>query len=158
MKAAAVDWENSREHEVSVGLAGVQVDRLYRVVIVREDFNNKKNQNFEVFINPEIVKYEGSIVEDFEGCLSVKDVYGKVPRHSKVRVKALNLEGKEIRVKAEGFLAKIFQHEVDHVNGKLFVDHIKDKPKAFYKLGETGKIEELDDDERDDIFTQIFED
>jgi len=158
MKAAAVDWENSRDHEVSVGLAGVQVDRLYRIVIVREDFNDKKNQKFEVFINPEIVKYEGKVVEDFEGCLSVKDVYGKVPRHSKVRVKALNLEGKEIRVKAEGFLAKIFQHEVDHVNGKLFVDHIQDKPEAFYQLGESGKIEDLTDEQKTQIFAQIFQD
>ena len=156
MEAATIDWEESREHEVGVALAAVQVDELYRIVVIREDFNDKKNKKFEALINPEIVKYEGEIEEDFEGCLSVKDVYGKVPRHTKVRVKALNLKGKEIRMKAEGFLARVLQHEIDHINGKLFVDHIEDKPEAFYQLGNTGKIEELDDEQRTTIFAQIF--
>lgn len=151
MKSATIDWENSREHEVGVALAAVQVDKLYRIVVIREDFDDKKNTNFEVFINPKIVKYEGEIVDDYEGCLSVKDVYGKVPRHTKIRVSALNEKGREIRIKAEGFLARVFQHEIDHTNGKLFVDHIQDNPEAFYKLGETGKIEELNDEERTSI-------
>jgi peptide deformylase len=57
-----------------------------------------------------------------------------VPRYTKVRVKATDLEGKEFRVTAEGFLARIFQHEIDHTNGIVFIDHIKDEPKAFFKL------------------------
>jgi peptide deformylase len=158
MESATLDWENSREHEVGVALAAVQINKLYRIVIIREDFNDKNNTTFEVFINPEIAKYEGEIEEDFEGCLSVKNVYGKVPRYTKVRVKALNLDGKEVRLKAEGFLARVFQHEIDHTNGKLFVDHIQDKPEAFYKLGETGKIEELENAEKELFFTQIFKD
>jgi peptide deformylase len=85
MKSATIDWENSREHEVGVALAAVQVDKLYRIVIIRENFDDKNNTNFEVFINPKIVKYEGEVVEDYEGCLSIKDVYGKVPRYTKVR-------------------------------------------------------------------------
>ena len=59
MELATIDWENSRAHEVGVALAAIQVDALYRVVVIREDFNDKKNKNFEVLINPEIVKYEG---------------------------------------------------------------------------------------------------
>lgn len=156
MEAATVDWEDNREHEVGVALAAVQVDKLYKVVIVRNDFNNKEDKGFQAFINPEIVKYEGDIEDDFEGCLSVKDVYGKVPRHTKVRVKALDIEGKEIRLKAEGFLARVFQHEIDHTNGKLFVDHIKDKPEAFYKLGDTGKIEDLSDEQKQEIFSILW--
>ena len=156
MKSATIDWENSREHEVGVALAAVQIDRHYRVVVIREDFNDKKNTNFEVFINPKIVKYEGEIEEDFEGCLSVKDVYGKVPRHTKVRVDAMDENGKSIRVKAEGFLARVFQHEIDHTNGKLFVDLIKDNPEAFHKLADSGKIEELSDEERKDIFSILW--
>ena len=66
MENATVDWENSREHEVGVALAAVQIDKLYRVVIIRDDFNDKKNKSFQAFINPEIVKYEGEIEEDFE--------------------------------------------------------------------------------------------
>lgn len=156
MKSATLDWENSREHEVGVALAAVQIDRLYRVVVIREDFNDKTNTDFSVFINPKIVKYEGEIEEDFEGCLSVRDVYGKVPRYTKVRVDALDENGKQIRVKAEGFLARIFQHEIDHTNGKLFVDLIKDKPEAFYKLAENGKIEDMSDDEKQDIFSILW--
>jgi peptide deformylase len=156
MKSATLDWEASREHEVGVALAAVQVNKLHRVVVIREDFDDKNNSNFDVFINPKIVKYEGDIVSDFEGCLSVKDVYGKVPRYTKVRVAAMDINGREIRVRAEGFLARVFQHEIDHTNGKLFVDHIKDDPEAFYKLGESGKIEELTDEERQSIFRILW--
>jgi peptide deformylase len=127
-----------------VALAAVQIDKLYRIVIVREDYNDKNNDRFTVFINPEITKHEGEVKADFEGCLSVPNIYGKVPRHSKVRVKALDLDGKQFRVTAEGFLARIFQHEIDHTRGKVFIDHIKDDPAAFYRLGKDGKLEELD--------------
>lgn len=144
MKAATLDWEDSRKHEVGVALAGVQIDKLLRIVIIREDTEHKENRNFIVFINPEITKYEGEIIEDYEGCLSIKDVYGRVPRHSKVRVKAKNLECKEFRVTAEGFLARIFQHEIDHTNGIVFIDHIKDKMDSFYKLDDSGELKPLD--------------
>lgn len=144
MTEAALDWENSRPHEVSAALAAVQIDALERVVIIRSDFDDKESKEFMTLINPEIVKYEGNIVEDYEGCLSVKDVYGKVPRHSKIRVKAINVEGKEVRFKATGFLARVIQHEIDHTNGVVFVDHIKDKEDAFYKLDERGELVSLD--------------
>lgn len=156
MESATLDWEASREHEVGVALAAVQINRLERIVVIRNDFNDKNNKKFDVFINPKIIKYEGEIVEDFEGCLSVRDIYGKVPRYSKVRVSALDENGREIRIRAEGFLARIFQHEIDHTNGVLFVDHIKDNPQAFFKLGDTGKIEELSDEERKDIFSILW--
>ena len=85
-----------------------------------------------------------AIEEDYEGCLSVPDVYGKVPRNTKVRVKALDEEGREFRVTAEGFLARIFQHEIDHTNGVVFIDHIKDNLRAFFRLRQDGHLEELD--------------
>jgi peptide deformylase len=110
---------------------------------VRDDFEDKDNKSFHVFINPEIIKLEGELEEDYEGCLSVTDIYGKVPRNNKVRVRALDENGKPVRVKAEGFLARIFQHEIDHTNGVMFVDRIKDKREAFYKLTPEGKLEEL---------------
>lgn len=144
MQDATIDWENSRDHEVGVALAAVQVDQLLRIVVIRNDFDNKDDHTFTVFINPVIAKYEGDIEEDYEGCLSVPHVYGKVPRHTKVKVKALDLEGKEFRVTAEGFLARIFQHEIDHTNGIVFIDHIKDNPKAFFHLKDDGHLEALD--------------
>lgn len=146
MTAAALDWEASRPHEISAALAAVQIDRLERVVIVRSDFDDKSSNEFTTLINPEIVKYEGKLVEDYEGCLSVKDVYGKVPRYSKIRVKAVNTEGQEVRFKAEGFLARVIQHEIDHTNGIVFIDHIKDSTAAFYRLDESGELEPLNYD------------
>lgn len=143
MKAATLDWEDSRDHEVGVALAAVQINDLRRVVVIRDNFDDKSNREFQVFINPEITKYEGDIVEDYEGCLSIKDVYGKVPRHSKVRIKAMNLDGQEVRVKAEGFLARVFQHEIDHTNGIVFIDHIKEQEEAFYTLTPKGNLEKL---------------
>jgi peptide deformylase len=144
MEDATMDWDKSRPHEVGVALAAVQIDRLYRIVVVRSDYNDKDNHDFTVFINPEIVKREGEIKADFEGCLSVPDVYGKVPRYSKVKVKAIGVNGKPFRVTAEGFLARIFQHEIDHCDGKVFIDHIKDDPEAFYRLDEEGKLQPLE--------------
>lgn len=144
MKSATISWEQSREHEVGVALAAVQVNHLYRIVVIRNNYDNKDDLTFTTFINPVITKLEGDIEEDYEGCLSVKDIYGKVPRYTKVRVKALDEQGKEFRVAAEGFLARIFQHEIDHTNGVLFVDHIKDHPDAFYRLKDDGVLQQLD--------------
>lgn len=144
MQEATIDWDQSREHETGVALAAVQIDRLYKVIVVRNDYGDKDNHDFTVFINPEITKLEGEIKSDFEGCLSVPDVYGKVPRHTKVRVRALDLNGKKFRVTAEGFLARIFQHEIDHCNGIVFIDHIKSDKDAFYHLNAEGKLEPLD--------------
>jgi peptide deformylase len=144
MQEATLDWEDSREHEVGVALAAIQVDRPYRVVVIRNDFDNKKDRTFTVFINPVITKYEGQIEEDYEGCLSVPDIYGKVPRYSRVRIKAQDENGREIRVTADGFLARVFQHEIDHTNGIVFIDLIQDNDEAFYKLKEDGHLEKLD--------------
>ncbi len=130
----------------SAALAAVQIDHLDRVVIVRSDFDDKKMREFTALINPEIVKYEGEIVTDFEGCLSVKHIYGNVPRHSKVRVKALDIDGNEIRIKAEGFLARVLQHEIDHTNGLVFIDHIRDQKDAFFTLDQKGELQPLDYD------------
>ena len=147
MTDASLDWEDSRPHEISAALAAVQVDRLERVVIVRSDFDDKTVREFVPLINPEIVKYEGEQVSDYEGCLSVNGFYGKVPRYSKVRVKALDIEGNEVRFKAEGFLARVIQHEIDHTNGIVFIDHIRDKTDAFYRLDDKGELQPLDYDE-----------
>ena len=144
MIAATISWEESREHEVAVGLAAIQVDNLYRVFIVRDDFEDAKNKNFTVFINPEIAKKIGPIEEDYEGCLSVPEIYGKVPRYQGVKVKALDRTGKTFRVTAYGFLARIFQHEIDHLNGIVTIDHIKGKKDAFYRLLPEGGLEQID--------------
>jgi peptide deformylase len=146
MEAATISWDQSRDHEVGVALAAVQIDRLYKIVVVRNNYDNKDDHSFTTFINPEITKFDGDVIEDFEGCLSVPNIYGKVPRHEKVKVKALDGNGREFRVTAEGFLARIFQHEIDHTNGIVFIDHIKEKPEAFHRLDEKGKLISVDYD------------
>ena len=140
MKLSTLDWEDSREHEVGVALAAIQIDQPYRVVIVRNNFDDKNDREFRVLINPEITKYEGQLYDDYEGCLSIKDIYGKVPRYERVRVKALDEKGREFRITAEGFLARVLQHEIDHTNGVVFIDHIKDDTDAFFTLTAEGKL------------------
>ena len=149
MLAATLDWEASRPHEVAVALAAVQIDRLHRVVIVREDFDDKDNKNFTILINPEIVKCEGEMITDHEGCLSVKEVYGKVPRYSKIRVKALDEDGNEIRLKAEGFLARILQHEMDHLAGKVFVEYLSPLKRERIKTKMLKKTREEQKEQKD---------
>lgn len=145
MTSASLDWENSRQHEISAALAAVQLGVHERVVIVRSDFDDKENQDFTALINPEIVKYEGEEVADYEGCLSVSNgIYGLVKRASKIRVRATNIHGEEVRFKAEGFLARVIQHEVDHTKGVVFIDHIRDNPQAFYHLEPNGELVPLD--------------
>ncbi len=140
MESATLDWEASREHEVGVALAAVQINELYRAVVIRNDFDNKEDLSFTAYINPVITKYEGKILEDYEGCLSIKDIYGRVPRYEKIKVKALGLDGNEFRVNATGFLARVFQHEIDHINGIVFIDHIKEVPDAFFTLDTDGHL------------------
>ena len=141
MIAATLDWEAHRPNEVAVALAAIQIDKPVRIVIIRADFDNKENKNFQVLINPEITKYEGEIITDYEGCLSVKDVYGKVPRYSKVRGRAIDINGNQIKIKStDPFLSRVLQHEVDHTNGICFVDHIAHNQDAFSVLTKSGDL------------------
>lgn len=139
MESATLDWEEHRPHELGVALAAVQVGKMKRVVVIRNNFDNKDDRTFIALVNPEIVKLEGEIAYDHEGCLSVPDVYGLVPRHTKIRVKALDEHGKEIRLKADGFLARVLQHEIDHTHGIVFIDHIREQD-VFFKLDAEGKL------------------
>lgn len=140
MKSATIDWEKSRKHEVGVALAAVQINHLLRIVIIRNNCDDKSDISFTTFINPEITKYEGEVTEDYEGCLSIKNLYGKVPRHERVRVKAIDEKGQSFRVTAEGFMARVLQHEIDHTNGVVYIDHIKDHPEAFFNLDDDGHL------------------
>jgi len=155
MKLATIDWEDHRDYEVGVALAAIQIDQPYRIVIVREDFDDKNNHKFMVLINPEVIKQSGKLVDDYEGCLSVQDVYGRVPRFEKITIRALNEQGQKIKFSTKGFMARVLQHEIDHLNGKLFVDLIKQNKNAFYKLDDTGQLIELDyvkDIKQSDLF------
>jgi len=107
-----------------VGLAANQVGVLKRVVVI--DLHSKTERQGKeqiVLINPEIVAQEGEVVKE-EGCLSLPGLYRKVKRAAYVKVKAQNLEGEEFEIEGEGLLARALQHEIDHLNGIVFIDRL----------------------------------
>lgn len=146
MIASSLAWEEEHEFELSAAMAAPQLGYNKRIIVVREDMSNKDNVNFVPLINPVVIKTEGKIIEDCEGCLSVPSIYGKVGRPYKARIKAVTENGEEVRLKATGFLARTLLHEIDHLDGVLFIDHIKDQTDAFYKLNNKGDLEPLDYD------------
>jgi peptide deformylase len=117
-----------------VGLAANQVGVSLQLAVIdlssREDAEDR--HPLLVFINPEIISQEGATVEE-EGCLSIPDFSEKVKRAAKVRVRAQDRTGKTFEIEAEGLLAKAFQHEIDHLNGLLFVDHLSPLKKSIFK-------------------------
>ncbi len=139
----SLEWEKAHPYELSAAMAAPQMGINQRVIIVRDDLNDKENNSFTALINPEVIKTDGKIIKDFEGCLSVPEIYGLVGRPHKVKIKATLEDGNEVRVKAEGFLARTLLHEIDHLNGILFIDHIKDDPDAFYRMNDKGDLEKI---------------
>ncbi len=105
-----------------IGLAATQVDVHKRLLVT--DVSADKTEPL-CFINPEIIDREGSIITE-EGCLSVPEIYAKVERAERVRVRALNRDGMEFEIDADGLLAVCVQHEMDHLEGKLFVDYLSE--------------------------------
>ncbi|WP_147819072.1 peptide deformylase [Salidesulfovibrio onnuriiensis] len=114
-----------------VGLAAPQVGESIRLICV-DQTGPKERGDLMVMINPEITSCEGS-VDSEEGCLSCPEFTGKVKRSEKISVKAVDPEGKEICMEAEGYLAVIIQHEVDHLNGVTIVDRSSSLKKAMYR-------------------------
>ena len=106
--------------ENGVGLAANQVGVLKRVFVASHD---QVKGNEQVYFNPRILKKEGW-VKEFEGCLSVPEYYEPVKRAKRVSMRAMTLDGKTVEVKAEGLLSRIFQHEIDHLDGILFIDRL----------------------------------
>ena len=145
MRKLSTDWEAKHPYELSAAMAAPQMGVNKRIIIIRDDMEDKKNAHFTAFINPEVTKTEGKTVIDYEGCLSVPKIYGMVPRPLKVRVKAKLEDGKEVRIKASGELARTLLHEIDHLNGILFIDHIKDKKDAFYYMDNKGELKPVKD-------------
>ncbi len=116
-----------------VGLAAPQVAVSQRVVVIEyaEDDEEEVEENADtpaapkklyVLVNPEIIEKSEEMVLGIEGCLSVPDLVGEVDRHERITVKALNRHGQPTKIKAEGWLARIFQHEIDHLEGIIYTD------------------------------------
>lgn len=125
-----IDTVKVAEDPEGAGLAATQIGVSKRMCVVRNFFEdpldeNKIRSDDIVLINPKITHFSAEKDIDWEGCLSVPDVYGKVERASKIKVTAKDIDGNIIKIKAEGFFARTIQHEVDHLDGILFTTHIK---------------------------------
>ena len=120
IKTLVNDMFETMREEKGIGLAATQVNVHKRVIVM--DVSDDQNEP-RVFINPEIIEKSGSKINE-EGCLSVPNNYAKVNRAEKVTVKALDVNGEEFQLSAEGLLAVCIQHEMDHLAGKLFVDYL----------------------------------
>jgi len=118
-----------------VGLAAPQVGVLLRLITVEvpEDYVEEGAPGASLtLINPEVVKATGTQLEPPEGCLSIPHWIGTVPRAQRVVIKARDLDFKEVRIRAEGYLARVLQHEIDHLDGILFTDRVVDKSTLRY--------------------------
>jgi peptide deformylase len=121
IKKIVADMADTMYEAPGVGLAATQVDIHERIVII--DISDEQN-DLKVFINPEIIWSSPETKSWREGCLSVPDFYDEVERPSQVRVKALDVNGKEFELDADGLLAVCLQHELDHLQGKVFVAYL----------------------------------
>lgn len=120
IKELAEDMFDTMHKYDGLGLAGVQVGILKRIIVI--DLYDDVSKF--CLINPEIVEKSEETVELEEGCLSYPNQFGKVVRSTKVKVKALDLDGKKVTLEAKGLLAQALQHEIDHLNGEVFKDKI----------------------------------
>jgi peptide deformylase len=138
-----------------VGLAGPQVSQPLRLTVVEtlprhDDDGNVIEGSRELFvlINPKIVSKSRKMVDGIEGCLSIPGWIGEASRHEKIRVRALDRQGNKIRLRLNGWSARIVQHEIDHLDGVLFIDRLTAsenlwREEEFYKEDESGEIEEV---------------
>jgi peptide deformylase len=131
LRALVRDMAETMYDAPGVGLAAPQIGVLQRVIVI--DVSPKEDEpELIVAINPVIIHADGDSYEE-EGCLSIPKYAANVRRHARVVVKALNVDGEEVTYRAEGLLAIAFQHEIDHLDGILFVDHISPLKREIFK-------------------------
>ena len=120
IRALVADMAETMYAAPGIGLAATQVDRHVRLIVV--DISESKD-DLKVFINPEILETSGQS-EHEEGCLSVPGIYDRVTRPERIRVRALDREGQSFELETDGLLAVCIQHEIDHLDGKVFVEYL----------------------------------
>lgn len=128
-------------HEANgAGLAAPQIGVPLRLIVTVYD------DRLRVVLNPEIVDASGEDIEDDEGCLSIPGWIGPVVRKEKVTVRGLSQTGKPIKIKTDGWEARVFQHEIDHVNGILYIDRVSDRSR-LQRVSEREDEEELEEEQ-----------
>ncbi len=124
--------ERLRTRPMTVGLSANQVGMTERISVVDLAIGRKSYSDIHVLINPEIIKKSKTTQKHTEGCVNFPSIWGEVERYKSVTVKALDRSGNEIILKLTGWPAVLLQHEIDHLNGILFIDHLTDPTKAHY--------------------------
>lgn len=124
--------ERLRTRPMTVGLSANQVGMTENISIVDLAIGRKSYSDIHVLINPEITKHSTATQKHTEGCVNFPSIWGEVERYKSVTVRALDRSGNEIILKLTGWPAVLLQHEIDHLNGILFIDHLKDPTKAHY--------------------------
>jgi len=114
-----------------LGLAANQVGALHRLIVFDVAYRDGGARDLKVIINPCLTHAEGELIHE-EGCLSVAEFSAEVRRHARVTVKGLDREGKPVSITGEGLLAVVLQHELDHLDGILFIDHISRLKRSIY--------------------------
>jgi peptide deformylase len=144
LRKLAADMLETMHATNGVGLAAPQIGQSIRLLVAELEPDEKEGQRgFKVMLcNPEIVKSSDEMASDYEGCLSIPGWVAEVPRHVSIVVKGQSIEGKEVRIKAEDYFARVLQHEIDHLNGILFTDRVVNI-KTLQKISpETSEEEE----------------
>lgn len=140
LQALLDDMVETMRQAPGVGLAAPQVNLPLRVIVVEypeKDDEDDAPAKLFMLVNPEIVRFSSDTIVGTEGCLSIPGVLGEVDRASSVTVKGFTRRGQPVKIKANGWLARIFQHEVDHLDGVLFVD----RAERVWKVEEmTGQV------------------
>ena len=119
-------------HAPGIGLAAIQVG-VDQSLIVYDISPREEGHTYKVLVNPVITEAEGSVLSENEGCLSVPDFTADVKRHAAVEVEGYDRHGKPLKFQAEGLMAIMLQHEIDHLKGQLFIDHISKLKRELYK-------------------------
>lgn len=115
-----------------VGLAAIQVGYDKSIIVYDVSLKEEK-RSLQVLINPKIISSEGKVVSENEGCLSVPDLRADIKRSASILVEGLDREGKPLKIEADELLALVLQHEIDHLNGILIIDHISSLKRQLYK-------------------------
>jgi peptide deformylase len=128
IRSLAKDMVETMIKKDGVGLAGPQVGESRKIIVVMTESGP------QVFLNPKIVSKSRGKELNEEGCLSLPDLFLKINRFKEVEVEALNLSGEKIKLQAKDFMARVFQHEIDHLNGILFIDRLSWWQKIWRRL------------------------
>jgi peptide deformylase len=147
LRRIAADMHETMDDAPGVGLAGPQVGVMERIIVVHVpgDYIGEDAEDVRyTLLNPEIIRAGGEETAT-EGCLSIPGWIGDVPRYTSIKIKAMDLDGKSVRIKAEDWVARVIQHEIDHLDGILFLDRVVDR----------STIRPIEDDEDDEVIAAV---